>query len=70
LNLYRSLYEEKDKIPEIVYMKYRKSFEYPDDEDWNEIKEKISSEPNKYLLIKKPFQGHNFQYYFSVLKHK
>jgi hypothetical protein len=38
------------------------------DLDWNEIKEKISSEPNKYLLIKKPLEGHNFEYYFSVLK--
>jgi hypothetical protein len=40
------------------------------DLDWNQIKEKISSEPNKYLLIKKPLEGHNFEYYFSVLKHK
>jgi bifunctional polynucleotide phosphatase/kinase len=53
LNLYRSLFEEKNKIPEIVYMKYRKSFEYPDDEDWNEIKEyhpHISGKINKFYL--------------------
>ena len=37
LNLYRSLFEDKQKVPEIVYMKYRKDFEYPDESDWNEI---------------------------------
>ena len=53
LNLYRSLFEDKNKIPEIVYMKYRKNFEYPDDEDWNEIKEyhpHISGKFNKFYL--------------------
>ena len=34
LNLYRSLYESKNKVPEIVYMKYRKNFKYPDESDW------------------------------------
>jgi bifunctional polynucleotide phosphatase/kinase len=37
LNLYRSLYEGKRKVPEIVYMKYRKEFEYPLEKDWDEI---------------------------------
>jgi len=37
LNLYRSLYENKSKVPEIVYMKYKKEFEYPLEEDWGEI---------------------------------
>lgn len=53
LNLYRSLFEEKEKIPEIVYMKYRKNFEYPDNKDWNEIKEyhpHISKKINKFYL--------------------
>lgn len=53
LNLYRSLFEEKDKVPEIVYMKYRKNFEYPDEEDWNEVIEyhpHISSKVNKFYL--------------------
>jgi hypothetical protein len=38
------------------------------DLDWNEIKEKISSNPNKYLLIKNPLENHPYEYYFSVLK--
>ncbi len=53
LNLYRSLFENKEKVPEIVYMKYRKNFEYPDESDWNEIKEyhpHISSKINKFYL--------------------
>ena len=37
LNLYRSLYENKKKIPEVVYMKYKKEFEYPLEEDWDDI---------------------------------
>ena len=37
LNLYRSLYENKSKVPEVVYMKYKKEFEYPLEEDWGEI---------------------------------
>lgn len=37
LNIYRSLYENKKKIPEIVYMKYKKEFEYPLKEDWDDI---------------------------------
>ncbi len=54
LNLYRNLFEEKPKVPEIVYMKYRKSFEYPNEEDWNEIIEyhpHISSKINKFYLF-------------------
>lgn len=53
LNLYRSLFTEKEKIPEIVYMKYRKSFEYPYNEDWDEIIEyhpHISGKINKFYL--------------------
>jgi len=38
------------------------------DLDWDEIKEKISSNPNKYLLIKNPLENHPYEYYFSVLK--
>lgn len=38
------------------------------DLDWNEIREKISSNPNKYLLIKNPLENHSYEYYFSVLK--
>jgi bifunctional polynucleotide phosphatase/kinase len=37
LNIYRSLYKNKKKIPEVVYMKYKKEFEYPLEEDWDEI---------------------------------
>lgn len=53
LNLYRSLYESKNRVPEIVYMKYRKNFEYPDDSDWNEVIEyhpHIPKKINKYYL--------------------
>ncbi len=53
LNLYRSLYENKSKIPEIVYMKYRKKFEYPDESDWNQLIEyhpHIPKKINKYYL--------------------
>jgi bifunctional polynucleotide phosphatase/kinase len=53
LNLYRSLYESKNKVPEIVYMKYRKNFEYPDESDWDKIIEyhpHIPKKVNKYYL--------------------
>jgi bifunctional polynucleotide phosphatase/kinase len=53
LNLYRSLYENKNKVPEIVYMKYRKHFEYPDESDWNKVIEyhpHIPKKINKYYL--------------------
>jgi hypothetical protein len=40
------------------------------DLDWNEIKEKISTNPNKYVLIKNPLERHPYEYYFSVLKVK
>ena len=54
LNLYRSIFENKSKIPEIVYMKYRKNFEFPNEEDWNEIKvyhPHISNKINKFYLF-------------------
>jgi ABC-type transporter MlaC component len=38
------------------------------DLDWNEIKKNMSSNPNNYILIKKPLENHNFEYYFSVFK--
>ncbi len=53
LNLFRSLYQNKNKVPEIVYMKYRKIFEYPEESDWDEIIEyhpHISKKINKYFL--------------------
>jgi bifunctional polynucleotide phosphatase/kinase len=53
LNLYRNLFEGKHKVPEIVYMKYRKNFEYPLEDDWDEIIEyhpHITSKINKYYL--------------------
>ncbi len=57
LNLYRSLYPNTNDpispVPEIVYMKYRKNFEFPLETDWNEIIEyhpHISSKVNKYFL--------------------
>lgn len=54
LNLYRSLFDNIKKVPEIVYMKYRKTFEYPEYSDWDEIIEyhpHISSKINKYYLF-------------------
>jgi len=42
-------------------------YRFPD-LDWDEIREKISSNPNKYMLIKKPLENHPYEYYFSVLK--
>jgi bifunctional polynucleotide phosphatase/kinase len=53
LNLYRGLYQDKNRVPEIVYMKYRKNFEYPLESDWNEIVEyhpHISKKINKHYL--------------------
>jgi bifunctional polynucleotide phosphatase/kinase len=58
LNLYRNLYNKTSDykrtiVPEIVYMKYRKSFEYPNESDWNQIVEyhpHISSQLNKFYL--------------------
>ena len=38
------------------------------DLNWNEVKEKLDSNPNKYILIKKPLENHNYEYYFSVFK--
>ena len=53
LNLYRNLYENKDKVPELVYMKYRKSFENLIKSDWGNIIEyhpQITGKINKYFL--------------------
>jgi len=53
LNLFRSLYQNKNRVPEIVYMKYKKNFEYPIESDWNEIIEyhpHISKKINQYFL--------------------
>ena len=38
------------------------------DLDWDKIKEKISTNPDKYMLIKNPLENHPYEYYFSVLK--
>lgn len=37
LNLYRSLYKGGNKVPEIVYKKYKKEYESPLKKDWDEI---------------------------------
>ena len=53
LNIYRSLYENKNKIPDIVYFKYDKDYEDIDKEEWNQIIEyhpHISKKINKYFL--------------------
>lgn len=53
LNLYRFLYKDKNKVPEIVFMKYRKMFEYPIELDWDKLIEyhpHISSKVNKLFL--------------------
>jgi bifunctional polynucleotide phosphatase/kinase len=53
LNLFRSLSQNKNKVPEIVYMKYRKIFEYPEESDWGEIIEyhpHVSKKINKNFL--------------------
>jgi len=53
LNLFRSLYQNKNRVPEIVYIKYKKNFEYPKESDWNKIIEyhpHISKKINKYFL--------------------
>jgi bifunctional polynucleotide phosphatase/kinase len=54
LNLYRSIYEDKDKVPEIVYMKYKKDFENIYDNDWNKVTTyhpTITDDINKYYLF-------------------
>lgn len=38
------------------------------DLNWNEVREKLDSNPNKYILIKNPLENHVYHYYFSVLK--
>lgn len=54
LNLYRSIYGDKDKVPEIVYMKYKKDFENININDWNKLimyHPDISKKINKYYLF-------------------
>ena len=36
--------------------------------DWNEQKIRLDENPNKTILIKKPLEGHDFHYYFSIIK--
>jgi bifunctional polynucleotide phosphatase/kinase len=53
LNLYRSLYEGKNKIPMIVYHKYKKNYEKPNSKDWTSIElchPKIKKEHNLFYL--------------------
>jgi len=38
------------------------------DLDWNEEKDRLGNSPNKTILIKKPLQGHPYEYYFSIKK--
>ena len=40
------------------------------DIDWNEVKQKMNSNPQTKILIKKPLENHKYEYYFSVLKVK
>ncbi len=54
MNLYRSLYDSKARIPNIVYLKYRKDFEPLNKKDWNHIIEyhpHITRKMNKYYLF-------------------
>jgi len=54
LNLYRSLFEGKNKIPRIVYYKYKKNYEEPIVNHWTCIESchpKISKEHNKLYLF-------------------
>lgn len=54
LNLYRSLFEGKDKIPMIVYHKYKKNYEEPIVNHWTSIESchpKITKEHNKFYLF-------------------
>ena len=53
LNLYRKLYENKNSVPEIVYMKYRNMFEPIIPSDWNKYYEyhpEITNKINKFFL--------------------
>ena len=53
LNLYRSIYSNGNKVPEIVYMKYRKDFEPINTNDWDyttEYHPHISKKINQYFL--------------------
>ena len=53
LNLYRHLYNNNNRVPEIVYMKYRKNFEHPQESEWDTVLEyhpHISKKINKYYL--------------------
>jgi bifunctional polynucleotide phosphatase/kinase len=54
LNIYRSIYEDKDKVPEIVYMKYRKEFVNICNDDWDKVimyHPNITDRINKYYLF-------------------
>jgi bifunctional polynucleotide phosphatase/kinase len=53
LNLYRSLYEGRNRIPHIVYQKYKKNFEQPIAKQWTTIEychPQITKEHNKFYL--------------------
>jgi bifunctional polynucleotide phosphatase/kinase len=53
LNLYRYLYQNKNKVPIVVYNKYKKYFEYPNSDQWNifiEYHPNITKKINKYFL--------------------
>jgi bifunctional polynucleotide phosphatase/kinase len=53
LNIYRNLFQNKNKVPDIVYYKYDKEYEEPNEDDWLEIIEyhpHISKKINKYYL--------------------
>ena len=53
LNLYRQLYENKNSVPEIVYMKYRNMFEPIIMSDWNKYytyHPEITNKINRFFL--------------------
>lgn len=53
LNLYRKIYDNKNHVPEIVYMKYRNIFEPIIMSDWNKTYEyhpEITNKINKFFL--------------------
>ena len=53
LNVYRSLYEDKKRIPMVVYHTYNKNYESPIVNDWNSIElfmPSILDKHNKYFL--------------------
>lgn len=46
---------------------YRFGYWFPD-LDWSEEKDRLGNSPNKTILIKKPLEGHPYEYYFSIKK--